>query len=102
MIDSENRTKIKTILPAVDTPLSESRFADMLEGWVDEEREVHDEHDEHKLQQHESDEHDDGDGDDPEDHEHDDHDNDNEADEDEHAHDDSQEVDNDKEEVCKY
>lgn len=29
----------------MDTPLSESRFADMLEGWVDEEREAHDEHD---------------------------------------------------------
>lgn len=31
----------------MDTPLSESRFADVLEGWVDEKREVHDEHDLH-------------------------------------------------------
>lgn len=32
----------------VDTPLSESRFADVLEGWVDEKRETHDDHvDEH-------------------------------------------------------
>lgn len=47
----------------VDTPLSESRFADMLEGWVDEEREVHDEHDLHAapdLDDH--DDHDDEDG----------------------------------------
>lgn len=32
----------------VDTPLSESRFAEVLEGWVDEKRETHDHHeDEH-------------------------------------------------------
>lgn len=32
----------------VDTPLSESRFAEVLEGWVDEKRETHDDHeDEH-------------------------------------------------------
>lgn len=29
----------------MDTPLSESRYADILEGWVDEERQSHDEHD---------------------------------------------------------
>lgn len=52
---------------SVDTPLSESRFADMLEGWVDEEREVHDEHapsdshDAHGEHGHEHDDHDDGD-----------------------------------------
>lgn len=28
----------------VDTPLSESRYAEILEGWVDEEREAHDDH----------------------------------------------------------
>lgn len=39
----------------MDTPLSESRFADMLEGWVDEEREVHDEHDVHVPDSHEHD-----------------------------------------------
>lgn len=44
----------------MDTPLSESRFADMLEGWVEEEREVHDEHDTHSLDSHgHDDEHDD-------------------------------------------
>lgn len=60
----------------MDTPLSESRFADMLEGWVDEEREVHDEHDLHanpNSQEHEDDEeHDHGGHDD----DHDEHDND--------------------------
>ncbi|XP_031625720.1 aspartyl/asparaginyl beta-hydroxylase isoform X11 [Contarinia nasturtii] len=39
-------------LSDLDTPLSESRFADMLEGWVDEEREVHDEHDTHAPDEH--------------------------------------------------
>lgn len=29
----------------VDTPLSESRFADYLDGWVEEKRETHDDHD---------------------------------------------------------
>lgn len=60
------------VICAVDTPLSESRFADMLEGWVDEERELHDEH--HNVldaspnsQEHEDDEEQDH-------HEHDDHD----------------------------
>lgn len=55
----------------VDTPLSESRFADMLEGWVDEEREVHDEHDLHAAP--DAPEHDDEDGHDGHD-EHDEHD----------------------------
>lgn len=45
----------------VDTPLSESRFADMLEGWVDDEREVHDEHDTHPIaDSHEHDDNEDG------------------------------------------
>ncbi|XP_055319573.1 aspartyl/asparaginyl beta-hydroxylase isoform X5 [Sitodiplosis mosellana] len=49
-------------LSDLDTPLSESRFADMLEGWVDEEREVHDEHDVHAPpdSHNEHDEHEDG------------------------------------------
>lgn len=36
----------------MDTPLSESRFADMLEGWVEEEREMHDERDSHLPDSH--------------------------------------------------
>lgn len=60
----------------VDTPLSESRFADVLEGWVDEKREVdehdvhiaHDDHDDHDKpgddhdDQDLEDDHDDNDG----------------------------------------
>lgn len=55
---------IVIILRVVDTPLSESRFADMLEGWVDEEREVHDEHDLHHAnsqEDHDDEEHHDDD-----------------------------------------
>lgn len=34
----------------VDTPLSESRFAGVLKGWVDEKREAHDDHeDDHQA-----------------------------------------------------
>lgn len=58
----------------MDTPLSESRFADVLEGWVDEEREVHDEHDLHA---------------DPNSHE--------EHDEEDHNHDDENELSNSQE-----
>lgn len=82
----------------VDTPLSESRFADMLEGWVDEEREVHDDHDDHKLHGSDSHEHEDDDDDDDDTEEN--HDNDNEPDEEENEND-SHEVDNEKDVVCK-
>lgn len=76
----------------VDTPLSESRFADMLEGWVDEERETHDDHDDHNLQpdSHEHDDDDEDDGGGTEDHDPDE------------AENDSQEVDHEKDEVRKY
>lgn len=52
---------------AVDTPLSESRFADMLEGWVDEEREVHDDHANPNSQEHEDDHDEEHDHDEPDD-----------------------------------
>lgn len=58
----------------MDTPLSESRFADVLEGWVDENRESHDEHDAHVVHQdNEHDDHDEGhDEHEDEEHDHDD------------------------------
>lgn len=66
---------------------------------MDEEREIHDDHDDHKLQ-HDSAEHDEDE--DTEDHDlddHDDHDNDNDPDEEEIDHG-SEEVDTEKDEVC--
>lgn len=70
----------------MDTPLSESRFADMLEGWVDEEREVHDEHDVYVPDSHDDEENEGAHGDDhDEDHD------------DQHDHDDDEPVANSQE-----
>lgn len=46
------------LLLSVDTPLSESRYADILEGWVQEEREVFEEHDAEALNELDNHEHD--------------------------------------------
>ncbi|KAG4073680.1 hypothetical protein HA402_000904 [Bradysia odoriphaga] len=91
----------------LDTPLSESRFADYLEGWVDEKRESHDDHDVLEALQDELDEHGDepfeeeeaGHDDDDDDHDQE-HDNDSNEEEDDevdgnHDEDDAQENDND-------
>lgn len=96
-----NRVTLR-LFSIVDTPLSESRFADMLEGWVDEERQPHDDHEEHKLpEEHDSNEHDDHeDDDDIEDHDHDDQDDDDDDEPDkEENENDSHEADNEKDEV---
>ncbi|XP_055688759.1 aspartyl/asparaginyl beta-hydroxylase isoform X2 [Lutzomyia longipalpis] len=100
-------------LSDVDTPLSESRFSDILEGWVEENRESHDdhehdilasmeeleEHDEHGEPFEEEDDHDeehDGEDDD-EDHDHEDDDEDHDQEDDEEN--DGEEDDEDEQQV---
>jgi chemotaxis protein histidine kinase CheA len=41
---------------SVDTPLSESRYSQLFDGWVDESREQHDDHAVHGLDEHEDEE----------------------------------------------
>ncbi|XP_055704081.1 aspartyl/asparaginyl beta-hydroxylase isoform X2 [Phlebotomus papatasi] len=81
-------------LSDVDTPLSESRFSEILEGWVDENRESHDDHDHEILASlEELDEHDEHgepfeeeEDHDQEDEDHDEEDDDHEGDEEEEDH----------------